>query len=373
MPKRNGGVCFRTSIQFAARLCMTKVLIVEDEQSVGFILRKHIENLRMESVAVDNAFDALKELSRDKFDLVLTDLCMPMMNGVELIDQVHLIDPDLPIIVVTGLNDAATVCRAWRGGAVDYCGKPFQKEELRASIERALALHRERERTRLEQLQIKNLLSEKEQMVRSLFQSGVGSLVAAVEARFPLRAGHSARVAQLAVDIGSQLGCTTSALEKLHTAGMLHDAGVLGSPATELIELETAKQWEQTERILGPLVSDEAILRSIKHRGERFDGLGQPDGLPGGAIPLGSRILAVAIAYDQHLHASSGEAQIASQVICQEIEAMSGTYFDRSIVDALWFAIDDQQSKMDMPAVRIGEIELVSEEEDEREGGFLTA
>lgn len=340
---------------------MPKVLIVEDEENIEFLLRRNVQALGFECVGVNNAFDALKELYQRKFDLLITDLRMPMMSGIELIEQVRLLDPDLPVIVVTGLRDADTVRRVWRGGAVDYLTKPFERDELRQSVERALARRRSQETSQREHVQLEQQLEEKNEMIQRLFTSAVSALVAAVEARFPQYSGHSASVAQLAVDIGKQLGCSTVALEKLHTAGMLHDAGLLASTSTEFKESETGEQWEKTEGILRPLVTDDAILRSIKHRGERFDGNGLPDGLAAGAIPLGARILALAAAYDLRAHDGGQESHQPVQVICQEMEMMGGTHFDPRVVDALWFAIDDQQSKMEIPALRTEEIEILGE------------
>lgn len=342
---------------------MTRVLIVEDEENIGLLLRLNLKALGFDSVVVNNAFDALKELSVRKFDVLLTDLRMPMMSGIELIPQVRLVDPDLPVIVVTGLKDADTVRKVWREGVVDFITKPFEREELHQAIERALAHRRLHEDSRRENENLEKQLEEKQEMLQRMFTSAVSSLVTAVETRFPERRGHCERVAQLAVDIGKRMGCSEAAFEKLHTAGMLHEAGLLAADSPEPVESETEAQWEKTESILMRLVTDEAVLKSIKHRGERFDGNGKPDRLAGQAIPLGARILAVAIAFDLRARDIREGAPPPAQVVCQEIEMMAGTHFDPSVVDALWFAVDDQQSKQDIPELHSEEIEIVSEPE----------
>jgi|YNPBryBLVA2012_1023415.scaffolds.fasta_scaffold08185_2 DNA-binding response OmpR family regulator len=117
-----------------------RVLVIDDEEVVHASLRKILSRLGFRIEAVFCASDALDKLTREPFDLVITDLMMPAMNGIELLEQLKKLGIAVPVIMVTGYPTISTAVQALRLGAMDYVPKPFTRKELLSPVQRALRL-----------------------------------------------------------------------------------------------------------------------------------------------------------------------------------------------------------------------------------------
>ncbi len=127
---------------------MTRVLVVDDERKMRRVLQILLEQMGLESVPVENGEAALQHFRGEKVDLVLTDLKMPGMSGVELLAQIRSIDPDVPVIVLTAHGTVATAVAAMKHGAFDYILKPFDLQAIELVIRNALEMRRYRTENR---------------------------------------------------------------------------------------------------------------------------------------------------------------------------------------------------------------------------------
>jgi two-component system response regulator AtoC len=123
---------------------MKRVLIVDDDRRVRRTLELMIERMGLESVPVGSAVEAIEQLARTHFDLVLTDLKMPGKSGIELLEEIRAVDTKLPVILITAYGTIQTAVEAMLKGASDYVLKPFDNEGLKHTIHKALEIERVR-------------------------------------------------------------------------------------------------------------------------------------------------------------------------------------------------------------------------------------
>lgn len=127
---------------------MTRVLVVDDERKMRRVLQILLEQMGFESVAAETAEEALERFDSEKIDLVLTDLKLPGMSGVDLLARIRTQDSDVPVIVLTAHGTVQTAVAAMKSGAFDYILKPFDIEAIELVIRRALEMQRYRTENR---------------------------------------------------------------------------------------------------------------------------------------------------------------------------------------------------------------------------------
>jgi DNA-binding response OmpR family regulator len=115
-----------------------RILIVDDEQIIHVSLKRILGRQCHQVDAVLEAPEALRHLSSQAYDLVITDLMMPEMNGIQLMEKIQAMDLDVPVLMITGYPTVTTALQALRLGAVDYVAKPFTRSELLGPVNRAL-------------------------------------------------------------------------------------------------------------------------------------------------------------------------------------------------------------------------------------------
>ncbi len=266
------------------------ILIVDDNPTTVELLRMQ---LRPYPYRLESAFDgeeALDVIGRTAPDLILLDLMMPKISGFEILKRIkgdkH--TQFIPIIVITALSEQDDKIRAIELGADDFLVKPSNRLELITRIKSLLRM----------KLMHDDLDTSENILI---------SLAAALEAKDLTTAGHSERVAELAVHIGQHLGISEGEQETLRKGALLHDIGKIGVKESILLK-PGALTPEETEHIqthttrgydiCAPLKSLEPVLPIIRSHHERIDGKGYPDGIEGETIPLFARIVAVADTFD---------------------------------------------------------------------------
>ena len=352
--------------QESLKAAVPTLLLVDDEPGVISSLRRLLRPLKYEVLAANGGAEALQLLESAHVDVIISDMRMPNMDGAEFLSRSRAIAPDTIRILLTGYSEVEAVVRAVNEGHVyHYLHKPWDDQDLLLTIQRALeqlSLQREAERlSRLLQQQNEKLASfnmalEREvharteeirqtvmflegaqQDLKSNFLTMVKVCANMVEMRCGLP-GHSARIGELARQLGAALGMSDYACNELLMAGLLHGIGKLFLPDALLktpiarMSPHDAKLYHlhplQCQMALSPVSQLGAVQAMIRHQYERFDGRGTPDGLFGESIPLGSRILALARDVEDLRIGAIAPQKMSDAQILSTVRAQSGIRYD---------------------------------------------
>ena len=328
-----------------------RLLIVDDEDTIRLVLAKYLRTRGFEVVTADSGAAALEALQSARFDLMLCDVRMPGLSGVEIVPAVREIDPDLGIVMLSAVNDAPTATEVMSHGVLDYLTKPIELESLYDAIARALhkrALLRDQrrvERVIREEVdeRTKELELEKGHL-RDITVSVVETLVMAMEAKDAFQRGHSARVGQLAASIAEYMGLNPDVVEDVRVAGRLHDVGNIGI-REELLNKPgslTADEFSQVKEhvrigveILSPLKHIERAVVFVGDHHEYWDGSGYPNGSGGEQISIGGRILAAADAFDAMISRRAFRDPKSQDTALTELQMQVGRQLDPRVFEAL--------------------------------------
>ena len=345
-PRRSSGA--RGAITEESRRC----LIVDDEPGLRRLLVRLMEGDGFTCTEASTATDALAALDRSPTMLVLTDLRMSPMDGIELLRTIRSRHPDTAVVMITAVADVDVAVSCLAMGALDYLTKPFHLEEVRARVNQALEKRRLLIENRGYQDRLEERVAAQARRLEELFLASVQSLADALEVKDRYTRGHSNRVSRYSTTIASLLDLDADTVRQIGLGGHLHDIGKIGvreavlnkaGPLTEEEYLHIMTHPMVGWRILSPLLSDAPMALSIvRSHHERYDGGGIPDGLAGEAIPLEARIAAVADAFDAM---TSGRpyrgARMELDAALAEITRCAGTQFDPRVCVAFDQAVRD--------------------------------
>ncbi|MFC1991324.1 HD domain-containing phosphohydrolase [Chloroflexota bacterium] len=322
-----------------------KVLIVDDEQVICDVLHDELSELGYQCTAVFSGNDALAKLAGENFDVVLLDIRLPGISGLEVLTQVRSNHLNTPVIMITAINDVDTAVTAMRQGAYDYLSKPFNLDDVAISISRTM----EQKRLELEIIEyrqnLEDKVTEQTMKIRTLSLEAITALVYALEAKDKYTSGHSQKVADISVAIAQEIGLPQESIENIRLAGLLHDLGKIGIRESILNKpgrldndeyQHVKKHPEIGEHILVPFTSAAATLRLIRNHHERYDGTGYPDRLQAGQISLGARILAVSDAYEAMTSERPYRKPLSDTAALAEIESGKGLQFDPEVAMAFF-------------------------------------
>jgi response regulator RpfG family c-di-GMP phosphodiesterase len=289
-----------------------------------------------EVIAASSGGEALDLLRTQHFDLLLTDQTMPGLSGLELTDAVSRMHPDMPIVVLTGHTDVELAKDSLQRGASDFVTKPVNIRELPILIERNLT------RRRLEVARLR------ERGAQVLFEA-IKALASAVDAKDPYTARHSRRVTRLSLLLADAIQLSSEERYLLELSAWMHDVGKIGVPDSiltkpaPLTQAEVAIMKEHPAKggeIVGEIEEFGQVADVIRHHHERVDGRGYPDGLRGSAIPLASRIILIADAFEAMVADRSYRRSLGREAAIRELQEHSGTQFDPSLTQAFIGALD---------------------------------
>ena len=317
-----------------------KILLVDDDKFDRTFI---IDLLAPRSFLIDeaeNGNEALALLSENKYDLLLSDIYMPGITGIEMIQKIREVDLNLQIILFTGHADLATAIEAVQLGVYDYIVKPFDPEALIWRVDKAIEKARQISLDLDARVDLEERVGAQSERIRLIFYEAVQTLVNAIEAKDQYTKGHSIRVTQYAMWYARHSDIPFEEASDIQLAARLHDIGKLGIADAILNKTGTLtdeeydiikKHPETSYKILKPIMSD-SILKTIRYHHERWDGKGYPDGLAGDLIPMGARIVCLADSFDAMTSFRSYKKAMTLDRALEEIERCSGTQFDPKIV-----------------------------------------
>ncbi|MBV8859798.1 MAG: HDOD domain-containing protein [Acidobacteria bacterium] len=314
-----------------------KIMIVDDEPA-NLRLLERLFRRDYTVISASSGEEALRLLEQHDVALLITDQRMPGMTGIELLKHTAPLRPHMVRIILTGYTDVTSLVEAINCGQVyKYVTKPWDNEVLRLTVSRALE-HYETSKSRHE-LALTNLrlVGRMKEMTRGF----VRAIADALEAKDEYVHGHARRVRSYAASVGRQLGLDEEALEQLALAAFLHDIGKIGTPDSILLKPgpltpdETAqvrRHARRGARMLTGIVGLEGAADAVLHHHEHFDGTGYPDGLSGERIPLLSRIILVADAYDAMTSPRPFREALTHEEAVARLSEGAGTRFDPEVV-----------------------------------------
>ncbi|MCY2928289.1 MAG: HD domain-containing protein [Planctomycetota bacterium] len=321
---------------------VTTVLIVDDEPGICHMLAEAMASLGLRPQTALSGGDALTILAREPVGVVVTDLNMPGLHGLELLAAVRRGHPRCRVILMTGVQDSGWLARALELGAHDYFIKPLDVFQV---AQAAIAAGQNAPGPL--PLRAARALVDRTQ-VRQVALESTRALARAVEAKDPYTRRHSEQVAHYAVHLARHLGLPAGEVELVRVAALLHDIGKIGVPDSVLIkpgpltveEFALIRQHPaQGAEILRHIsvFADEALL--VRGHHEAWSGEGYPDGLVGESIPLGARIINVADSVDAMLMQRTYKVPYSVEFVRGELTRSAGEQFDPKIVQAAleWF------------------------------------
>src|SRR5437588_3950497 len=326
-----------------------RLLIADDDVGVRGVLEEFL-CADYDCEAVGSAEEALALLGAGRFQLVISDIAMEGMTGLEMIPRVRAQSPDTLVIMVSGSQTVESAVEAMRAGAFDYITKPFDLDHVALAVRRAiehqrLLVAKRRYETYLERM-IRQRTSELDRALDSLedaYRMTLKALIKALETRDSETHGHSERVVAFSLRPGRELGLGEDQLRSLEFGSLLHDIGKIGVPDAILRKPArlTDEEWSEMRRhplhgqqILSGIEFLEGASRVVAQHHERFDGTGYPLGLRGSEIDLNARIFSVADAFDAITSDRVYRRGRGYEEAVTELDSFSGRQFDPDVVEA---------------------------------------
>jgi putative nucleotidyltransferase with HDIG domain len=326
-----------------------RLLVVDDDAMLRDILRQSLGR-RFTATAAANGREALDRLRNQSYDLVLADIHMPEMGGIELLERVRKESPDTAVIMITAVDDVETALRTLNLGAYDYVTKPFSLEAVDACVDRTLEKRSLLLENRVYQQNLERLVKDRTReletalgRVRSTYDATIKALGAALDLRDAETEHHSLRVADYVLELARASGIRDAkALKDIEWGAYLHDIGKIGIPDSILLKPGplSAEEWTVIRRHpqLGyELLAGIEFLRGsaeivLSHH-ESYDGSGYPQGLAGEAIPLSGRLFAVADTIDAMTSERPYRRAVGIGTVRKELRRLAGRQFDPRIVE----------------------------------------
>ncbi|HXV85948.1 MAG TPA: HD domain-containing phosphohydrolase [Gemmatimonadales bacterium] len=319
-------------------------LIVDDEAALRRVLVRVLQGAGYACIEAASGVQALRALEGGRFQVVLSDIQMPEMDGVQLLKAVRERWPDVAMVMLTAVSDVHIGVTCLQAGAFDYITKPFQLEEVRARVAQAL----EKRRLILENQDyhehLADMVQQQARRIEELFLEGVQTLVHALEAKDAYTRGHSARVALYAGRTARALALGDTDVQLVELGAELHDIGKIGVQEAILRKAGklTREEYEHiiSHTVIGAHILDPLLkhappaLAIVRSHHERLDGRGLPDGLKGEQIHLFARIVAVADSFDAMTSERPYRPPRPVAEALAELETGIGSQYDRAVVEA---------------------------------------
>ena len=332
-----------------ARAQRNTVLIVDDLFSSRLLLAEIVRQIdgKLNLELFDTPSRALEFARNNRVDIVLTDYKLPEFDGIELVKQIRALPHcvDVPIVVITVVDDRKIRYDALEAGATDFLIKPLDEHETRARCANLLELRRHKivlsDQARVLQYQVDKSVAE----IHERELETLAKLAKAGEFRDETTGNHLMRMAKYSALIGAHLGLGAETVHVLEVAAPMHDIGKIGIPDSvllkegpltrpeiEIMKTHPRKGYDILKGSPSKYLSMGAIIALGHH--EKFDGSGYPNGLHGEDIPLVARVVAVADVFDAlvserpYKHAWNMDDSI------DFLKSQRGKHFDPTCLDA---------------------------------------
>ena len=326
------------------------MLVVDDDGVIRGVVSEYVTRSGHEVVAVADVAEALDALAREPFEIVLTDVVLPVRSGLDLLREVRGRYPDTAVLLMSGVAEVQTVVEAMRSGASDYVEKPVRQVELLLALDRALHRRRLEQENRGYRVNLEGRVKDATAALAAAldakekaWEAALQALVDALDAREQETERHSLRVMRFTEMVARSYGVPSDQIPDMARGALLHDIGKIGIPDGILLkpgglsETEWVVMKQHAEIGFQILKGIDYLRRAAEivytHQ-ERWDGAGYPQGLKREDIPLGARLFAVVDAFDAIVSDRPYRKGRSVEAARAEIQRCSGTQFDPRAVDA---------------------------------------
>jgi putative nucleotidyltransferase with HDIG domain len=326
-----------------------RILVVDDEAPVRSMIGATLQRQGYEVELAISGTQAVECLLRSPFDLILTDIVMQDGNGIALLERIHAEQPQLPVVMVSAIHDISVAIDSMRRGAYDYLLKPFEREHLVATVQRALDHRQALQESHNYQQNLEQVVRARTEMLRQAMEDlehsydvTLEALGDALDLKDSETEGHSKRVTAYTIALARAMGIPPMEIKVIARGAFLHDIGKMAIP--DEILRKPGKLTSEEEEIMRdhctrgyhilrkiPFLSEAAAI--VYTHQEHYDGNGYPSRLRGSEIPIGARIFAVADAMDAITSDRPYRKARSFDAAREEILRCSGTQFDPGVVE----------------------------------------
>ncbi|WP_373034830.1 HD domain-containing phosphohydrolase [Sulfurimonas sp.] len=326
------------------------VLYVEDEAELREGIRSFLSKIFTDLDTAQNGKEGFEKYILKKYDIVLTDIQMPKMNGLEMIKKIREIDETQEIIVISAYTDAEYLTESIQLNVTGYIIKPIEFMQILQMLEQSvykLSALRENEiyKEKLESMveeRTKTVLDLQRQQLLN-YNHAIHSLVKMIEARDTYTGGHSERVALYSKKIAKAMKLSEQECNMIYESGILHDIGKIITPDAILLKPNRLTKDEYSlikehatagYNILSEIPMYRELADIVHAHHEHCDGSGYPRGLKTEDIPLAARIMSVADAFDAMTTSRIYKTKKTIAQAIEELRKYSGTWYDTDVVNS---------------------------------------
>ncbi len=334
-----------------------RILVVDDDEATRKPVSILLEKKGYEAIVCAGADEALSKLPGGLISAILADIDMPGISGMDLLDRVNALDPDIPVILMTGASKIEHAMDAFGKGAFNFITKPFKSENLIKALEKAVRHRRLIEDGKNYRSMIEDTARSRTRELnaallenRSLTGEITRRLITIAEFKDPESGAHIARMGLYAVELARVLGMPASFVREMEFAAPMHDIGKVAIPESVLLKPGRLTPEEHDVMKSHTLIGGR-LLAGSKHAGirmagaiavshhERADGSGYPAGLKGGDIPIEGRIVFLCDCYDAIRSARPYKPPFShGDAVRTMTDGSAGMvperHFDRAVLDA---------------------------------------
>ena len=317
------------------------LLYVEDNLDLQRQTAKYLKKFFALVTVASDGLEGLEKFKTNKFDLVITDLSMPKMDGIEMIKKIKNIDELQAILITTAHSDVSYMMSAMKSHIDGYILKPLNFDELNFELYKIANRIQKFKENESYKKYLKDMLQKQTQEINDNYEKTLYSMVELIEQRETYTAGHSRRVAYYCELIAKEMGYSAEQCTLIHQAGILHDIGKIETPDSVLLspnklnDLEYSLIKEHVNvgyKLLSNIPMFQAFSEIVNAHHERYDGKGYPNGLKGDEIHELARIMIVADAFDAMTTNRIYKGRKSTAEAIKEILSLSKKQFHPEVV-----------------------------------------